>query len=48
MHACKDRCELARERVKKILASHEVEPMEKDARKEMREMVKKAERELRD
>jgi len=44
----KDMCVLARERAKKILASHEVEPLEKDVRKEMWEIVKKAERELKD
>ncbi|UCE44000.1 MAG: trimethylamine methyltransferase family protein [Candidatus Bathyarchaeota archaeon] len=44
----KDICELARERAKKILASHIVEPLEKDVRKEMWEIVKKAETELKD
>ncbi len=44
----KDMCELASERAKEILASHEVRPLEKDVRKEMWEIVKKAERELRD
>jgi len=44
----KDICELARERAEKILASHEVEPLEKDVRREMWEIVKKAERELKD
>lgn len=42
----KDICELARERAKELLASHEVEPLEKDVRKEMWGIVKKAEREL--
>ena len=44
----KDICVLAKERAKKILASHEVEPLEKDARKEMWEIVKEAGRELED
>ena len=44
----KDMCVLARERAKEILESHEVEPLEKDVRKEMWEIVKKAERELKD
>jgi len=42
----KDINEVARERAKKILASHEVEPLEKDVRKEMWKIVKKAKREL--
>jgi len=42
----KDMCELARERAKKILSSHEVEPLEKDVKEEIWKILKKAEKEL--
>jgi trimethylamine:corrinoid methyltransferase-like protein len=41
-------CELARERAKKILSSHEVEPLEKDVKEEIWKILKKAEKELKD
>jgi trimethylamine:corrinoid methyltransferase-like protein len=44
----KDMCELARERAKKILSSHEVEPLEKDVKEEIWKILKKAEKELKD
>jgi len=44
----KDICEVARERAKKILSSHEVEPLEKDVKEEVWNILKKAEKELKD
>jgi len=45
---CKDIGELARKRAKKILSSHEVEPLEKDVKEVIWEILKKAEKELKD
>jgi len=37
---------VARERAKKFLSSHEVEPLEKDVKEEIWNILKKAEKEL--
>lgn len=44
----KDICEVARERAKKILSTHEVEPLEKDVKEEIWKILKKAKKELKD